>query len=207
LKYNNLGGMGPQFKDPPQIYYTKVGQVDGRWLDLIITSVGTNYKSANWNYKGMTGRNFIKRWNGVHSTPGAGVVGSMAPGKFEMTFTIVDSETKKETAIPYLPITFYDVDGGKETTETCDAESAVVHKPTGIKGGCSGSCCRHQGTPKELGLPNNWDKLSTEVKMGSVSYLFQDKSKFNFKYEIGSRYEHRIFLFKGSKALACTEAR
>merc|ERR1711907_277838 len=47
------------------------------------------------------------------------------------------------------------------------------------------------------------DKLTWAQKKGAVSYLYRDASEFDFSY--GTSYEHRIFIFKGSKALACKD--
>merc|ERR1719213_28905 len=126
----------------------------------------------------------------------------MAPGDYEMHFKFVWADNQQPATIPYLPLTFYDIDGGKEFTSTCEAASSVVHRPTGIRGGCKGGCCSHTGAAQEIDEPSNWDSLTLPQKMGSVSYLFKDKSEFNFKYR--TNYRHRIFIFKGSKALACT---
>jgi len=206
LKYNNLGGMGPRFGDPPVIHYRNVGALNSRSLDMIVTT-DSRYKNANFNYRWragwwiMSGKQFIGKYNGVHSVPGAGVVGTLAPGQYQMTFSIVYSEDQTPAVVPYWPMTFYDLDGGKEHSGSCDATSAVLHRPTAVTGGCSGGCCKHHGASYEVGTPTNWDGLTDAQKKASVTYMFKDTSTAKFDYS--TTYQHRIFLFKGSKVVAC----
>jgi len=180
-----------------------------RPLDLILSTDGT-YKAMNWAFVfrmgwwRMTGKQFIAKYNGVHSVPGAGVVGSLKRGTYSVKFKVVYQEDQSPAAVPYMPMTFYDVDGNKERTGTCDAASAAVHRPTNIGGGCSGGCCNHSGSRFEVNTPSNWEALTSQQKGASVTYFFQDKSEFTFKYT--TTYEHRIFLFKGSKVVACKDA-
>merc|ERR1712064_164176 len=54
LKYNNLGGMGPRFGDPPVIHYRNVGALNSRSLDMIVTT-DSRYKNANFNYRWRAG--------------------------------------------------------------------------------------------------------------------------------------------------------
>ena len=183
MKYNNLGGMGPRFGDPPVIHYTNVGVLNSRALDMIVTT-DARYKNANWNYgwRGMSGKSFIARYNGVYSVPGAGVVGTLKQGDYAMTFNIVYSETQEPAVIPYWPMTFYDVDGNKETSGSCDATSSVLHRPTAVRGDCSGGCCRHKGASYEVNTPSNWERLTNAEKKASVTYLFQNKASATFDY-------------------------
>lgn len=178
----------------------------------MVEAVGTHYRNANFNYvwakHRMTGKQFIAKYNGVHSTPGAGVIGSLRRGAYKFRFTLLSTRTQRPTKVGYLPLTFYDIDGGYETTHTCDAVAAVTHKDGGLEGGCSKAlfgrtCCKHKGFEKEIVSPSNWDRLSLDQKKGSVTYVFKDVSTFEFKYEI--TYEHRIFIFRGSKSLACVD--
>jgi hypothetical protein len=209
LKYNNLGGMGPRFGDPPVIHYRSVGTLNSRPLDLILTTDGT-YKAMNFNFVWrmgwwrMSGQQFIGKYNGVHTTPGAGVVGTLRRGTYTVKFSVVYQEDQSPAVIPYMPMTFYDVDGAKERTSSCDAVSAAVHNPTNIGGGCSGGCCNHMGSRFEVDTPTNWEALTNPQKMASVTYFFKDRSEFSFKYT--TTFEHRIFLFKGSKVVACKNA-
>jgi len=209
MKYNNLGGMGPRFGDPPVIHYRNVGALNSRSLDMIVTT-DARYKAANFNYVWrhgwwrFTGKAFIAKYNGVYKVQGAGVVGSLAPGKYAMTFSIVYSETQEPAVVPFWPMTFYDLDGNKEESGSCDATSSVLHTPTAVSGNCDGSgCCNHKGASYEVNTPSNWDRLTDAEKKASVTYLFMNKDKATFNY--GTNYPHRIFLFKGSKVIACMD--
>jgi len=214
LKVNNLGNLGPE-KGAQKIHWQKVGKSPGgEDLDLIVEAVGTHYRNANWNYMfrkyRITGRQFIEKYNGVHSTPGAGVIGSLRRGAYRFRFTLLLTRTQRPAKVDYLPLTFYDIDGGYEETHTCDAVAAVTHKDGGLKGGCAnvrcgGTCCGHRGFEKEIVTPSDWDRLSLDQKKGSVTYVFKDVSTFEFNYKI--TYEHRIFIFRGSKSLACVDDR
>ena len=125
MRVNNLGGMGPG-GGPPHIYYANVGNLQGHSIDCVVTTVGNNYDSDNANYvmrRGwfrMSGRQFIGKYNGFHTVAGAGTIGSLKSGSYEVTFKFMFADDKSPAKIPYLPFTFYDIDG-REQTSTCDA--------------------------------------------------------------------------------------
>jgi hypothetical protein len=206
LKHNNLGGMGPNFHDPPVLHFSNVGEVDGRKIDMKVTT-GSEYKAANfayvwrYGYWSFTGQGFIKKYNGVlRSARGTGTIGTLKPGSFKFNFNFIYSDDQSPATLKSFPMTFYDVDGGKESLGSCDATSAVLHTPTGMSGNCDG-CCKHQGARAEVPTLTNAHHPTASQKAASITYLFKDKD--SVELEFTTNYPHRIFIFMGSKAIAC----
>merc|ERR1719232_1006186 len=119
----------------------------------------------------------------------------MKQGDHSMTFNIVYSETQEPVVMTYWPM----------TSGSCYATSSVLHRQTAVRGDCSGGCCRHKGASYEVNTPSNWERLTNAEKKASVTYLFENKASATFDYS--TNYPHRIFLFKGSKVLACKNTR
>jgi len=207
-KVNNLGGLGPG-KGGNYIHWSRVAKVDGRWVDCIATPADDRYTKLNKykKWRGYTGRSTAKRFNGVYKTKvgSAGAIGTLSRGSFEMNFSFVFTGSSEPATIPWIPLTFYDVDGGKEHLETCDAHSSVLHEPSDMTGVETGAgCFKHKAGRGEVNLPTNFDKLNNAEKKAAITYIFKDKSHFKLKYT--TTYESRVFLFKGSKAVACAAA-
>jgi len=198
---NNLGGMGPK-SGAQTIQWKKVAKINGRNIDLIAKSSDTNYRTVNMKDRAY-GRATIKKFNGVYS-PGVGSIGSAQKGTFKITFSLVDTASQKPVTVKYLPLTFYDVDGGKEILETCDAHSWVLRKPSAMTAISRGKCFRHKAGKAEVDLPKDWNNLEVKQKRAAVTYIFKNKSSFQISYTTTST--HRVFLFKGSKDVACSKA-
>lgn len=211
LLVNNLGGLGPKaMKTAGEvIHWTDVGQIRGASIDLVVEADGPEYGAANNNYvsNGKTGQRFAIETNGAYQ--GVGSVGSLRKGTYTFNFQFLWTDNATAAVVPYLPLTYYDVDGGVERVETCDADGSLVHKPTGVTHSCTfgGAGCPNKctaiGASGEYKLPDNWDKLSAKTKEAAVTYLYKDKSSFKMTYTISK--DHRVFVFKGSKALACLD--
>jgi len=200
IVHNNLGGLGPNFADPPIMQYTKVATHHDRGLDLIVTASST-YKDQNWNYRRRTGQAMAAAYNGAEPG-GAGAVFSMAAISFDVTFKLVWTDTQLPAVIPHWMMTYYDLDGNFETVNTCDAISVATFDKTTMQGpGCSAGCCTMKGAAREYQEPPNWDNLADYYKEDAVTFVFKDKSEAKFTY-VNTRY-HRMWFFKGSKALAC----
>jgi hypothetical protein len=130
----------------------------------------------------------------------------MKAGQYKFLYKFQYTGTKKPATIHYLPLTFYDLDGGKEFVRTYDAVGVAVAKPTGMRGyGCrkhgKGYFCWANSARKEYRFPRNFNRLSRYEKMASVTFLFRHRSSFNMIYK--TTYDHRVFMFKGSEALVC----
>jgi len=208
MKVNNLGGLGPG-SGANHIHWSRVAKVDGKWVDCIVTPADDRYVKLNKykKWRTSTGRSMAKKYNGVYKTRvgSAGSIATLSRGSFEMNFSFVFTGSTEPATIPWIPLTFYDVDGGKEQLKTCDAHSSVLHEPSDMRGAqTADGCFSHKAGRGEVNLPKNFDKLTNNEKKAAVTYIFKDKSHFKLKYS--TTYEHRVFLFKGSKAVACADA-
>lgn len=199
VSLNNLGGMGPK-SGAQQIQWTSVAKVNGRSIDLIAKSSDSAYRTVNMKDPSY-GRKTIKKFNGKYSSGPVGSIGSAQAGTFKIRFTFVDTLTQKPVTVKYLPLTFYDVDGGKESMGTCDAESWILKKGSKMSAKTSGKCFKHKAGKPEVSLPTNWNNLKSAQKQASVTYVFKNKSTFEMTYT--TTYRHRVFLFRGSKDVAC----
>jgi len=213
---NNLGGMGPSSGDK-KIQWDDVTKIDGKSVNLIATALtsdeGDDYYTRQHDgdavrfarrYR-VTAKGKIKDFNGVHQ--GVGGIFSMAKGKFDVKFNF-EYEDGSAAVIPYLPFVFYDIDGGKETTATNDAINAIVGQSTtldhcadGDFGGYSFCHTSGQSEVKEEGM--DWDNLTPAQLAASVTYIIKGKSEFKIRLALSS--EHRVFLFKGSRAMVCKD--
>jgi len=208
IKTNNLGNLVPSRGPGGQcIWWTGVGDLGGRSIDLIMTTIGSAYHRANIRYKrwGRSGKWFARRFHGVLKE-GGGSAGSMKAGTFKFQYRFIYTGTNSAARIDYLPLTYYDLDGGKEFVRTYDAVAVAVAKPTGMRRyGCqrrgSGYYCYADGARREYPFPRNLDRLSRKEKMASVTFLFRSKSSFQMIYK--TTYDHRVFLFRGTGAIMC----
>jgi len=208
IKTNNLGGLGPRGGPGGQcIWWTKIGDLGGRSMDLIMSAVGSSYGRANARYKrwGRSGRWFAKRFHGVLKQ-GGGSAGSMKAGNYHFKYRFIYTGTNSPAQIDYLPLTYYDLDGGKEFVRTNHAVAVAVAKPTGMaRYGCArrggGYHCYADGARREYRFPRNLDRLSRYEKMASVTFLFRQRSTFVMNYK--TTYDHRVFLFRGTGAIMC----
>lgn len=205
VSVNNLGGMGPKKNDAEFIQWDDVGKVDGKSITLTAEATNSQYKDENKDYK-MWGfyraQQFIKRWNGVSSN--VGCIASMAPGDFDVTFKFKFEDGSPAT-VPLLPFVFYDIDGGKESTATNDADNAIIAQETTLSAcKAKGYSFCHQAAQSEVDDADvDWDNLSKAQLGASITYIFRNKSKFNVRFSLSN--EHRIFMFKGSKTMVCRD--
>jgi len=203
---NNLGGMGPNYGDAEEMRYDKVTTIDGKDVHLIITTDST-YKTKNNRFKAKNtdGNAFIAKYNGGGTAGRSDVmaIGSLAKGEFTFKFSFVDDDDA-EVVIPFLPLTFFDLDGstareagGKSYEVVTTKDSAGIESVVGSKvvDVCAGDDCTANSAKVEITIPNDFNHMSDETKKAAVTFFFEGKSSFDITYTLN--YEHRVFLFKG----------
>lgn len=200
--------------DEPWMVYKNAVEIEGHeCVALVINetddTVGT-YKSRNQHEQAFrtNGPDFIRKYNGNHR-PDAISIGSLATGLYKFQFSFRDCTTGNAVEIPYLPMTFYDLDGstkvpGKsyEVCSTEDAEGEQYFKETLVKHGCGDNGytgCYAESAKVEIDIPRQLTHLSRETKKATVTFLFKNKSDFVINYELN--FPHRVFLFNGVCAL------
>ena len=138
LVHNNFGGKGPG-GGPPEMKFIRAAVLDSRELDVIIHAKGNyNIGPPSWN-------------EALYNQ--AGIIGA-SQGKYTFHFDIVYHETQELATVPYLQMTYYDVDANTEWVASCDATAFVLHSPTDIRGTCTGNCCEHKGAVAQVRTPN-----------------------------------------------------
>lgn len=114
---DNLNGFGPNLDDEPVIRFGRIGKVEGRSIDLVVTSIGKAYKPSTVEMNGLNGD--------------SGQL-NIAPGiidKFNFEFQY--SDTKEPAVLEEFYFTFFDIDRGAEHTEELTVigyESMVYEK-------------------------------------------------------------------------------
>jgi hypothetical protein len=207
LLINNLGGLGPG----SGAEVLKYGQVQPD-VDLTIKSADSWYKRNNQHYaissggRRKTGPMFIKENNG-NVIPDVIGVGSLAKGTYTFRFCFTNSTTGKPVKLPYVPMTFFDLDGkwtrdhkSYEEVETTDAEGMYYVKGSEVTHTCwkknGKQECEAESAHQEIPIPSNFKHLSRFTKKAAITMLFKDKSCFTLKYTLN--YPHRVFLFRGA---------
>jgi len=185
LVHNNLGGKGPG-GGPPEMKFIRAGVLDSRELDVIV------HVKGNYNLGPPS-------WNTCMSNQ-AGMIGA-SQGKYTFQFDIVYHETQEPATVPFLPMTYYDVDANTEWVASCDATAFVLHSPTDIRGTCTGNCCEHKGAVAQVRTPSNFENLDAQQKQAAVTYLYKDVSHFDVTWTLTRSAGG--FMFMGSKGMAC----
>lgn len=238
-KVNNLGGMGPggrgsgRYAGKPVIAYEcGIKSATLGCVDVVISSVKQgridryNQRHTDSRLAGQYQRQFrrspaqfIAAYNG-DKRPGVAAIGALVPGEYEFEFSFYNGRTGEPVEIPYLPMTFYDLDGKNdinggatryEVAYTKDAEGVVSFKHSTLADDrkmvhkCSDSdgVCIVESVTQEVEIPRSFDTLTPAEKSAAATFLFAHKKSIKLTYKLN--YGHRVFLFKGSKSLYCDE--
>jgi len=219
---NNLGAMSPE-DGLKQLRYDKVTKTDdGVDVHLIVTT-GDTYKTENTDFKAdyeaerkaerisrdrdwltkKNGPDFVKTYNGLYKDA-AMSIGSLAKGSYTFTFSFFDANDEP-FVIPFLPMTFFDLDGdvdnagGKsyEVVTTMDSQGIESVVGSLTKDSCDDTTnvCTVNSAKEEITIPSDFNHLSDHTKKAAVTFLFEGKSTFDITYTLN--HEHRVFLFKG----------
>ncbi len=183
------------------------------------------YEQAHKNapdYDNVSPAEFAEKYNGVQDGKNVASIGTLSTGTFSFTFHFTYADGS-DAVIDYLPLTFYDLDGGAENVATCDAVGEAVHKPNFTcvddrdtkvyypvnatcddSSECSGALkCFADAYPEEVQEPEDWADMNPEQKLAAVTYLFKGKSTFDMTYT--TTKQHRVYIFRGSNELICKE--
>lgn len=187
-------------------------------LLLEVDSKPTNpYYQNNWDHtwRGKTGQGFAGDYNGNEHRDDVIGIGSLAVGSYPFRFCFVNNTDDSAVTLPYVPMTFYDLDGKDdkaplryEEVSTDDAEGieGTVHSlvdyrarpgsPWGCKAKAGGGHrCSARSANQEIQIPEDFDHLTPQTQKASITMMFKDKSCFDITYTLN--YPHRVFLFKG----------
>jgi len=200
LVSNNLGGVGPKFKDPKEMRFRAA-----KGIDLRITVRGKDYKATDQT-KHPEGSININGARGDFGT--INIWNTREKGYFthKFRFDFVKTGTNKPVKIPSVMFTFFDLDHRDKNGEmisSCDADNAVRSEPTDLKVSTEKGC-RVFGSTKK-GIPNveHFDEMTTEQKKSSVVMEFHDKSGFDLDFKITP--SGRNFLFIAHPTFVCED--
>jgi len=190
--------------------YDCIVTMNKKCVNLKITNApGSLYVQRNGN---AAGKRFNDRYNG-EMEDGIVSVGSESIGTFGFDFTFTFKDGGAPAVLPYLPLTFYDLDGkplrgggSYEVAKSCDAEGVVVSKDTVMKKHFmdDAGCAVVHGGQQEVPIPKDWTHLDPTQKKVAATFGFRGKSKFTMEYTLN--YRHRVFIMKGDRAMACEPA-
>jgi len=212
---NNLGGMGPtkqitkgfrRINQPKELKYDAVTTTsDGKDVNLVITA-SANYYTNNIIAKeyNTDGTRFIGKYNGGGASGRSDVmaIGSLAKGSYTFTFKFQD-DAGTAVVIPYLPLTFFDLDGSTKADGGLSYEVVSTHDASGqeyvvgsdVIHNCDDGECVAEGAKEEIAIPDDFGNLDNSTKKAAITFFFKGKSTFDITYTLN--WPHRVFLFKG----------
>jgi hypothetical protein len=127
LTANNLGGMGPNFDDEPEMRFENVGEYEGRQLDLVVTNVTT--------YLPRDCRAIPSPCppNGMGGNGTLGLINIRLRRRTDFRFCFVDHESGNETQMTRVDFDLYDLDNGPrpgaDVAEDRNFTTVEVHPP------------------------------------------------------------------------------
>jgi len=192
-EYSNLAGQGPDSDGPKGVLYPDAAVIDGKSVDLLVTS--KKFKSSDATKNGAAG--------GLVSL-------NMKCGKSAtVTMTFVGKD-KDPVVVPAAAVTVLDIDEGKKgkartTVSSCGALSATAGSELDVEGegGCKVYSSTTHGTADNN--PQSSDAITDDQKKRAVTFLYGQGSSFEFDVAIGKGSGGRNLLFSLSPVLACQD--
>lgn len=202
--------------DDGYLNYACIIHLNGECVDLRIT----NGKCADGTdslfpsrHRDWAGKKFNDKYNGAYRD-GIVSVGAEVVGTYNFDFEFTKGSDRVPVVLPYLPLTFFDLDGkdslpngeSYEVAKTCDAAAMLTYSDptTQVTHEVDGDGCYVvKGGTNEVAIPENWDVLGDEQKKVAVTFGFNQTSKFSMEYTLN--YRHRVFIMQASKNMGCVE--
>jgi len=191
---NNLGGVGPD-AGAEEIRYGNAAVVDGRAVDLVLTTDGT-FRTSKPSKNGKTGA--------------FGIINVKCGSSVTVKMRVVDSESGSPVTLERVAVTWYDLDEGKKqkgraSVQTCGSTGAIVSENTELtvvrEGGCSTATSSVAGTGKDN--PRNPNQLDTLQISRSLTLPFVGVSEWTSTLSLAQGYKGRNFLFSLEPSVAC----
>lgn len=191
---NNLGGVGPD-DGAQEIRYSNAAVVDGRTVDLVLSTDGT-FQTSKPSKNGNAGA-----FGALNVKCGTSVT---------VTMKVVDSETGGPVVLDSVALTWYDLDEGKRgkgraTVQTCGSTGAIVSQNTELtlvrEGDCSSATSSVPGTGKDN--PKSPHQLNSLQISRALTLPFKQVSEFSSTLSVAKGYKGRNFLFAIEPSVAC----
>jgi len=197
-EYSNLGGAGPDSDSPAGILYPDAGVFQGRPVNILLEATSPYSGKASMNgVKGELGR-----------------LNLMTGSSLSFTISVMDVNTGEAVNVGGLPITFLDIDEGKQqsgraTVSACKAERFLA-EPTELtlgEGGCLSVTSSTPGTAKDNPSSVEGALVDPIAKKRLVSFITQAdaQNKYTFSIEIAKGRKQRNILFSINTGMACAE--
>jgi len=194
VSQNNLGGVGPD-DGAEEIRYGNAAVVDGKTVDLILTTDGT-FKSPKPGKNGNAGP--------------FGILNVKCGSSITLNFQVVDSESGVPVVLEAVALTWYDLDEGKKekgraTVTTCGSTGAIVSDNSELtvkrQGGCSTATSSTPGTGKDN--PTSPHRLSSLQMSRALTLPFKGVSEWTSTLSLSKGSKGRNFMFALEPSVAC----
>jgi hypothetical protein len=194
---NNLGGVGPD-EGAEEIRYSNAAVVNGRAVDLVLTTDGTftPSKPSRNGKTGAFGRLNVKCGTSV-----------------SVKMRVVDSESGDPVTLERVALTWYDLDEGKRgkgraSVTTCGSTGAIVSTNTELtvvrSGACSTATSSVAGTGKDN--PTSPQQLDHLQISRALTLPFVGVSEWTSTLSLDPGHKGRNFLFAIEPSVACGPA-
>jgi hypothetical protein len=194
-EYSNLAGRGPDRKAPKGILYPDAAVINGKSVDVLVTS--KKFKSYDATKNGATG--------GLISL-------NMKCGKSATVTIQFVGKDKEPVVVPAAAVTVLDIDEGKNgkartTVSSCGALSATAGSELTSDFEAEAGCMVYSSTTHGSGAnnPQSVDSITDDQMKRAVTFLYGQGSSFEFDVAIGKASKGRNVLFSLSPVLGCEE--
>jgi len=194
IAQNNLGGAGPD-DGPEEIRYTKAASVNGKSVDLVVTTDG-QYSAKKASVNGVSGS--------------FGIVNVKCGTEVNLVFNVVDSETGAPVPLDNVAISWYDIDEGKKakgrSSVTGCGDGMLTSSSTELTlkklGSCWSATSSTAGTAADN--PSSPFTLNMQQRERVVTFPFSGVSTFTSALNVENGYGARNFQFAIEPGVACT---
>lgn len=115
LVQNNLAGAGPD-QGEEGIWYSAVDQESQRQILLVLNAIGDYTPQASWE-------------NGLSDNMQFATINLKPDSSVNVSFRILDAETKEEVVLPSMFLTFFDLDTGRDGETAEYVSTKIKHVP------------------------------------------------------------------------------
>ena len=221
LTYNNLGGTYPDSSDPEEVYFSNIGQYNGKQIDLRVTAL-TPYTPNNPNNNGLNGAFGQFNLGGRDVDMPSSSNPADQANSVRLRFDFLDAESGAPQTIKEFGFTFFDFDedqngpNGRECLQLHTPSASALYDDNyrfDISADGQQICSNEPGTggdnPSDPSLaifnydpaihgPRADPAMGTFVSQHAIQYSFEYQSSIEITYSVRCCVSSgRNFLFSG----------
>ena len=196
IRYSNLGGLGPDFAQPPKLVFSEAGFCsNGCPIDLEVSNA-SQYVNRNPYYNGITAGAF-------------GEINLAGGSSVRLRFDFVDSEFGEPVVLDQVYFSVYDLDEGydgasRETISVSGFDSYVYPTDAALDIAFNTSLESVRVTSLEQGSsadnPTSPTVLTDVQRRRTIQFSFVEIASFELEFGLSSSFWGRGLIFSGEKA-------